>query len=255
MHFKVLKKILIKSPIRLLFDDSTYWCESSSEQSLPFSNPDNLGVLDPLVRWALSRQGWRPWVQDSQSLVFALTSNQLATRFPTDRLNFIFVILRSSEFFLCVTQKGFLELTKCHTHFLTGKWKTSCDMTRSHRKSEVADDVAKMLSAAGWKFTVSILRGCEDRVTSGWLSPECGNPAGGILHNLTYERGVIFRPQLDDWLSVVHVDTYGCVVWSSRKESIVKRAELKVGDKIWMCMDEWDTAFVLPALGINRQNC
>ena len=44
--------------------------------------------------------------------------------------------------------------------------------------------VAKMQSAVGWKFTVSTLRGCDGRTSSGWFKPVEVNPVSGILHNL-----------------------------------------------------------------------
>jgi len=49
----------------------------------------------------------------------------------------------------------------------------------------VEDEVAKILSAAGLKLMVSILRGWEEKVISGWLSPEVGSPLLGIRQTLT----------------------------------------------------------------------
>ena len=57
------------------------------------SNPDDLGVLDTLVRVSLHCRVASAGVDDTQLSVLALTSNQFAAGLPADTLDFIPVIL------------------------------------------------------------------------------------------------------------------------------------------------------------------
>ena len=57
---------------------------------------------------------------------------------------------------------------------------------RSQMTRKFAEDVAKMLSAVGWKSTVSIRRGCDAKTSSGSLKPLDVRPEAGIRQILIW---------------------------------------------------------------------